>query len=155
METKTYTIGGLTLKPAVVTAAQQKLVNRLIREAMQSCSFDAKGSDNPLLMYAILWHGLVEVDGITKMLSLILVKDGLEWSPEVALELEDELNRLPFEEVTSLYNSAITSFFVDHPRLTSGITLSLVSYLKNSEQLTKRLQTLAGVGEGTRSTSTP
>lgn len=155
MDTKTYSIGGLTLTPAVITAGQQKLVNRLIREAMQSCSFDAQGSDNPLLMYAVLWHGLVEVEGVTRMLSLILRKQGTEWSEEGAVSLQAELDELPFEDVTMLYNGAMTSFFADHPRLTSGITLSLVGYMKNSEALIARLQRLAGEGAQTRNTSTP
>ena len=154
MSKKTYAIGGRMLVAATITAGQQKLVNRLIRESLQSFSFDAQGSDNPLLMYAVLWHALVETDAVARMLSYILTPEGVTWSEETAAELEQFLSAQDFEELAGLFNEAVTSFFGDHPRLTSGMTLSLVSSMKNSDGLTRRLRKLAEDREKTRSTST-
>jgi hypothetical protein len=114
-----------------------------------------QGNDNPLLVYAVLWQALLEIDGVTRMLSLILTKKGTEWSESAASELQVVLDGLPFENVTDLYNGAMTSFFVDHPRSASGIMLFLMGYLKNSEQLIKRLQMPDGVEQRARTTSTP
>ena len=155
MSKKTYSIGGRTLVPAAITAGQQKLVNRLIRESVQSFSFDAQESDNPLLMYAVLWHALVETDSVARMLSYILSPEGVIWSEETAAELEGFLGAQDFEELSGLFNEAVTSFFADHPRLTSSMTLSLVSSMKNSDKLTARLRRLAEDQGKPRSTSTP
>lgn len=136
----TYRIGEADYTLAKPTPRQQKYLTRLNREATQAADMDAKGNDNLLIIFSVLWSGLVEIEKVTEYLAVLIVPQGDVWSEDLMAKTKAVLDAEEFASLSDLFQKAVADFFANEPRLSQPIMISVLSSIKGSARLMEFLE---------------